>query len=160
MIQATEQFSAAHSTMMNTAQQLGAATITGLSKLIELNVQTTKAAMAESTLSMQALMQTKDVSQLAQCGAQIAQPAAQNFADYCKQAYDIVAQTSQVIADLFATQLDEANDQTLNMIEQAAKSAPGNSASWFVITEESLLAARVAYDQALAASHGLGRSTA
>jgi phasin family protein len=151
MIQGNEQFSVAQRALMSTAQQVGVKTLEGFNKLIELNLAATKSVMNETAESWQSLLQTKDFVKFSEQSAQLAQPAAEKAASYAKHAYDIVSGTQHEIAELINKQVDEANELTIEFIDEAAKNAPAGSEAAFAFAKQSVAAARGAYDQAVAA---------
>lgn len=151
MTQGTEQFNAAQRALMSTAQQVGVKTLEGVNKLIELNLAATKSVMSETAQSWQSLLQTKDFVKFSEQSAQYAQPAAEKAASYAKHAYEIMSGTQQEIAELISKQVDDANDWTIELIDEAAKNAPAGSEAAFALAKQTVTAARTAYDQAFAA---------
>ena len=66
----------------------------GVEKLVELNVQASKAALAETANQTQALMGVKDAQELLALQAGLMQPLAEKTAAYSRHLYDIATGTT------------------------------------------------------------------
>ena len=84
-----EQMMAAHKANLETLFGLTHKAFEGVEKLVELNVQATKAALAETANHAQAVMGVKDAQELLALQAGLVQPLAEKTAAYSRHLYDI-----------------------------------------------------------------------
>ena len=88
-----EQIVAAQKANIETLFGLTQKAFEGVEKLVELNVQATKAALAETANSTQALMSVKDAQELLTLQASLMQPLAEKTVAYSRHLYDIASGT-------------------------------------------------------------------
>ena len=86
-----EQIVAAQKAQLNTFFGLGQKALESVEKVTELNLQASKAAMAETAAHAQALAGVKDVQELLAVQAAAVQPLAEKAASYSRHLYDIAA---------------------------------------------------------------------
>jgi phasin family protein len=89
-----EQILAAQKANLQTLFGLTQKAFEGVEKLVDLNVQATKAAMSESANNTQALMSVKDAQELLTLQASLMQPLAEKTVAYSRHLYDIASGTS------------------------------------------------------------------
>ena len=88
-----EQIVAAQKANIETIFGLTQKAFEGVEKLLELNVQATKAALSESANSTQALLSVKDAQELLTLQASLMQPLAEKTVAYSRHLYDIASGT-------------------------------------------------------------------
>ncbi|NBT64512.1 MAG: phasin family protein [Betaproteobacteria bacterium] len=115
--------------------------------MMELQLQATKASMAESNEQVKALLSAKDAKALSDLAAQGMQPASDKATSYAKHVYDIARETSAEIAKLYETQMSEANKQVFASIESIAKNAPAGSEGVVSFVKTAMAASNSAWDQ-------------
>ena len=86
-----EQVVAAQKANLETLFGLTQKAFEGVEKLVELNVQATKAALAESANHTQAVLSVKDAQELLALQAGLMQPLAEKTAAYSRHLYDIAS---------------------------------------------------------------------
>ena len=89
-----DQFLASQKANLETLNGLTNKAFEGVEKLIELNLQATKAALTESHSLAQALLSVRDVQELLTLQAGMLQPLAEKTAAYSRHLYDIASGTS------------------------------------------------------------------
>ena len=89
-----EQIVAAQKANIETLFGLTQKAFEGVEKLVELNLQATKAALAESANSTQALLSVKDPQELLALQTSLLQPMAEKTVAYSRHLYDCLLYTS------------------------------------------------------------------
>ena len=118
-----------------------------IEKLTELNIQAARASIDEATEVFKTLLETKDAKALVELASTGAQPAAEKFAAYAKQAYDIAATTNTELAKLVEKQVAESNKQLYAAIDAIAKNAPAGSEGAVALVKQAVNTANSAFDQ-------------
>src|SRR5690606_22477203 len=111
MISTPEQFEQMHKNALESLQSAALASMEGIEKLAELNIQTARATIDESTEAMKAMLESKDIKGFADLASTGAQPAAEKLAAYAKHVYDITSATNGEIAKLVEKQFADSNKQ-------------------------------------------------
>ena len=147
-----EQIVAAQKSNMETLFGLSTKAFEGMEKLIELNMQVAKAAMAEAADSAQAAMAVKDAQELLALQAAMMQPAAEKAAAYSRHLYDITtATTSEITKSAEATAAD-AQKKFTTLVDTAVKNAPAGSENVVALVKTAVAAANNAYESVHKAS--------
>lgn len=147
MIATPEQFVQLHKSALDSFQAAALTSVEGFEKLTELNIQAARASIDETTEVIKSLLETKDAKALVELATTGAQPAAEKFAAYAKQAYDIAAATNTEIAKLIEKQVAESNKQLYATIEAMAKNAPAGSEGAVALVKQVVNTANSAFDQ-------------
>ncbi|MEO7338458.1 MAG: TIGR01841 family phasin, partial [Caldimonas sp.] len=87
---------------------LGSKAFEGVEKLIELNVQTAKAAMTEAADAARAAMSVKDAQEFMALQAGFLQPSAEKAAAYGRHVYEIAAATNAEVSKVAEATASEA----------------------------------------------------
>ena len=124
-----EQIVAAQKAQLNTFFGLGQKALESVEKVTELNLQASKAAMAETAAHAQALAGVKDVQELLAVQAAAVQPLAEKAASYSRHLYDIAAGAGADISKAAEGQAADAQKQFLAAVDTATKNAPQGSES-------------------------------
>jgi phasin family protein len=124
-----EQIIAAQKAQVASLFDLGTKAMSSMEKLTELNMQASKAALAETTSHLSAVMSAKDVQELMKLQAAAVQPMAEKAASYTRHVYDITSGTGAEFAKLAEAQAADAQKQFVAAVDTAVKSAPQGSES-------------------------------
>ena len=133
---------------MLTAEQIMAShkAFEGVEKLVELNVQATKAALAESANQAQAVMGVKDAQELMAIQASMVQPLADKTAAYSRHLYDIASAASADLGKTLEAQAAEAQEKVMGLVDSATKNAPAGSETAVSVMKSAVAAANNAFE--------------
>ena len=121
-------------------------TAAGAEKLIELQLRTAKNAFADVVKNAKALSAVKDVQELTEIQASIAQPLADKFAAYGRSVYAVIAETQAELNKFFEERIAETNKTFVTVLDQAVKNAPAGSDVAVAAVKSAMAAANQAYD--------------
>ncbi|NMM07380.1 TIGR01841 family phasin [Polaromonas sp.] len=141
-----EQVMAAHKANIETLFGLTQKAFEGVEKLVELNVQATKAALAETANHAQAVMAVKDAQELMALQAGMVQPLAEKTAAYSRHLYDIATAASADINKTFEGQAAEAQKKLVSLVDNASSNAPAGSETAVAMMKSAVTAANTAYE--------------
>ena len=141
-----EQIMAAHKANIDTLFGLTQKAFEGVEKLVELNVQATKAALAETANHTQAVMGVKDAQELLALQQSLLQPMAEKTAAYSRHLYDIATATSAEFSKAAEVQAADAQKKFAGLVDNAAKNAPAGSESLVAMMKSSVAAANNALE--------------
>ncbi|MEW6694230.1 MAG: TIGR01841 family phasin [Pseudomonadota bacterium] len=122
-----EQLAAAHKANIEMLYGLTRKAFEGVEKLVELNLQATKAALRDSADHTQALLSAKDAQELLQRQAALLQPLAEKAVAYSRQLYDIAASTGSAFAQVAEDNAADAQRKALAVMDNVAKNAPAGT---------------------------------
>ena len=122
-----EQIVAAQKANIETLFGLTQKAFEGVEKLVELNVQATKAAMAEAANNAQAVLSVKDAQELLTLQASLMQPLAEKTVAYSRHLYDIAAGTGAEFSKAAEATAADTQKKILAVVDNAAKNAPAGS---------------------------------
>ncbi len=122
-----EQVVAAQKANLETLFGLTQKAFEGVEKLVELNVQASKAALAESANHTQAVLSVKDAQELLALQAGLMQPLAEKTAAYSRHLYDITSSTSAEFTKAAEAQGSDAQAKFMSVMDNATKNAPAGS---------------------------------
>ena len=135
-----EQIMASHKANIETLFGLTQKAFEGVEKLVELNVQATKAALAETANNAQAVMGVKDAQELLALQASMIQPLAEKTAAYSRHLYDIASGTTAEFGRAFEVQATDAQKKFLAVVDNAAKNAPAGSETAVAVFKSAIAA--------------------
>jgi phasin family protein len=141
-----EQIIASHKANIETLFGLTHKAFEGVEKLVELNVQATKAALAETSNHAQAVMGVKDAQELLALQAGLVQPLAEKTAAYSRHLYDIASAAGADLGKTFEAQTAEAQKKVLGLVDNAAKNAPAGSETAVAVMKSAVAAANNAFE--------------
>ncbi len=118
----------------------------GVEKLVELNVQASKAALAETANHTQALLSAKDAQELLALQASLMQPLAEKAAAYSRHLYDIASGTGAEFSKAVEGQTADLQAKFLNLVDSAAKNAPAGSETAVAVMKSAVTAANNAFE--------------
>jgi phasin family protein len=141
-----EQIVAAQKANIETIFGLTQKAFEGVEKLVELNVQATKAALSESANSTQAMLSVKDAQELLTLQASLMQPLAEKTVAYSRHLYDIASGTSAEFGKAAEAQATEAQKKFMSVVDNASKNAPAGSESAVAVMKSAVSAANNAME--------------
>ena len=141
-----EQVLASHKANIETLFGLTHKAFEGVEKLVELNVQATKAALAETANHTQAVLGVKDAQELLALQAGLVQPLAEKTAAYSRHLYDIASAAGADIGKNFEAQTAEAQKNFVGLVDSAAKNAPAGSETAVAVLKSAVAAANNAFE--------------
>lgn len=118
----------------------------GMEKLVELNVQASKAALAETANHTQAVMGVKDAQELLALQASLMQPLAEKAAAYSRHLYDIASGTTAEFSKAVETHTADVQAKFVNLVDSAAKNAPAGSETAVALMKGTVSAATNAFE--------------
>lgn len=128
MTQYAEQFLSTAKTTMSDVNDMTATAMSGFGKLMELNMSTAQAAMADAAAQMQAGLTIKSPQDLGTMTSQL-QPMVEKAAAYGRAVAGIVTETSMALNKAGEARLADMQAQAVAGIEAALKNAPAGSES-------------------------------
>jgi len=141
-----EQLVATQKANLDTLHGLTTKAFEGVEKLVELNLQATKAALNESAQHTQALLSVKDAQELIALQASLFQPLAEKAAAYSRHLYDIASGTSAEFSKAFEGKVAESQAQFASVVDNMAKNAPAGSETAVAMMKSAVAAANNAFE--------------
>ncbi|MES2402230.1 MAG: phasin family protein [Pseudomonadota bacterium] len=141
-----EQIMASHKANIETLFGLTHKAFEGVEKLVELNVQATKAALAETSNHAQAVMGVKDAQELMALQAGLVQPLAEKTAAYSRHLYDIASAAGADLGKTFEAQTADAQKKVMGLVDNATKNAPAGSETAVAVMKSAVAAANNAFE--------------
>ena len=141
-----EQVVASNKAGMEAVIALAHAQFAAFERLSALNFNTTKAIFEESIGHTKVLLGVKDVQELVNLNAAIAQPTIEKALAYSRSVYNVANQTQAEVTKLFEGQATEYNKNVVSMLDKVAKNAPAGSDVAVAAVKSALAAANSAYD--------------
>jgi phasin family protein len=142
----SEQIAAAHKANIETMFGLTQKAFEGVEKLVELNLQATKAAMAETANSAQAMLSVKDAQELLALQAALMQPLADKTMAYSRHLYDIASGTSAEFSKAAEAQATDTQKRFMAVVDNAAQNAPAGSETAMGMMKSAVSAANTAME--------------
>lgn len=118
----------------------------GMEKLVELNVQASKAALAETANHTQAVLGVKDAQELLALQASLMQPMAEKAAAYSRHLYDIASGTTAEFSKAVESHTADVQAKFVNLVDSAAKNAPAGSETAVALMKGTVSAATNAFE--------------
>ena len=141
-----DQLVAAQKATVETLFGLSGKAFEGVEKLVELNMQATKAAMAEAAETAQAVLSVKDPQELFALQAGLMQPAAEKAAAYSRHVYEIVAGTNTEFTKAAEATVADSQKKVLSLVDNAVKNAPAGTENAVALVKSAVAAANNAYE--------------
>lgn len=138
------------------AQQAGLETFFGLTnkafegfeKLVALNLQVSKATLAESQEIVTKSISTSNPGELLALQASLSQPAAEKVAAYGRSVYEIVSEVQSEISAAATAQGEQLQQDIQGFVEGLKKRAPAGSESALAAWSSVFSAANATYESA------------
>lgn len=118
----------------------------GFEKLLDLNLKVFKASFDEVSQKTQEAVKIQDAQEALNFSSSLLQPGAEKVLAYTKQVYDVLSSIQVDVTKLTEAQLEEAQKQINDTIEQLTKNAPAGSESAVAMLKTSLASVNSAYE--------------
>lgn len=141
-----DQLIAAHKANVEALFGLTIKAFEGVEKIVELNVQASKAALSEAAGTTQALLSAKDAQELLTLQASLMQPIAEKTAAYSRHLYEIAQGTGAEFTKAFEAKASEAQQAFVGLVDSAAKNAPAGSETAVAMMKSAVAAANNAFE--------------
>jgi len=141
-----EQVIAAHKSNLETLFGLTNKAFEGVEKIVELNLQVTKAALGEAAETTKAALSVKDAQELLALQAGLLQPAAEKAAAYSRHLYDIAAATNAEVTKVAEATASEAQTKFMSVVDSAVKNAPAGTENAVALVKSAVAAANNAFE--------------
>jgi len=141
-----EQMLAAQKANVETLFGLTQKAFEGVERMLELNMQATRAALADTSSNTQALMSVKDAQELMALQASLMQPLAEKTAAYSRQLYEIAAGTGGEFAKFAEHQGAEAQQKFMAVVDNVARNAPAGSETAVAVMKNAVASANNAME--------------
>ncbi|MEX3582159.1 MAG: phasin family protein [Burkholderia sp.] len=141
-----EQVTAAQKANLESLFGLTSKTFESVEKLIELNVQVVKSALAESQQNLQRALSVKDSQELLALQASFPQPLAEKALAYGRHLYGIASSTQAEFTKVVESQYEEQNRKVQALVDNVAKNAPAGSETAVATLKSAINAANTTYE--------------
>lgn len=141
-----EQVLAVQKANVQTLFGLGGKAFESVEKLVELNLNASKAAFGEAAGTVQAALNVKDVQELLALQASLFQPMAEKAASYSRHLYDIASDTGAEFGKAFESQTADAQKKFMAAVDSAAKNAPAGSETAVAVFKSAVAASTNAFE--------------
>ncbi len=146
MIVTPEQIAASNKAGIEAFLKLAHTQFAAFEKLSALNFNATKAAFEESVGIAKAISSVKDVQELVNLNASLAQPTLEKALAYSRNVYEVTSATQGEYTKAVEGQASEFNKSVVGMLDKVAKNAPAGSDVAVAAVKSALAAANTAYD--------------
>ena len=146
MYAAQEQFAALNKANLEAATRFANVAFGGAERLLEIQLKTAKAALADGAQNVTTLTSLKDLQQLADVKDSVAQPAFEKAADYMKSVYEIATETQAEFGKLIEQQFAGLNKQFVVALDKFAESAPAGSEAGISALKSAIVTSNAAYE--------------
>lgn len=144
-------------TVVNPLSEITAATVEAAARLtrismdsaertIAVQLEYAKGALAQAQLNARAVSQVKDVQDLVQLRAKIAENALENLMGYSRSLYEVGAEAQAELSKLAEERMSKFQQAVSESVDQAAKSAPAGGDVAAAAMKSSLAATTAAFD--------------
>lgn len=113
----------------------------GVEKLVELNLATSKALLAEGASQTQSALSVKDAQDFMALQSNTLQPLGEKAASYSRELYDIAAATGAEFSKAFESQFAEIQKKFLDVVDSTAQNAPAGSETAVALMKSAVTAA-------------------
>lgn len=148
----TDQAAAIGRSQVETALKLAEITAEGLERLLGLQVQAVRGAVADGIHNIRQVAGVKDVSELGGVTGSWAQPAWEKAQAYAKSTYETVAASQAEISSVLEQQFAELNKNIVVALDTALKSAPAGSEALVAGFKSALQSTNAVYESVLKAT--------
>jgi phasin family protein len=146
MYNTPEQVSIANKANVESLLTLANTAFASAERLAALNLNTARNLLEDTVSSTKALMGAKDVQELMNIQASLAQPTVEKAIAYSRSIYEIASQTQEELTKVFEAQFAEANKTMTSALDKAVKNAPAGSDVAVAAVKSAIAAANSAYD--------------
>lgn len=141
-----EQFAATNKANIETLLTLANTAFASAERLAALNLNTARSLLEDGVANTKALLAAKDVQELVNLQASLAQPIVEKAVAYARSVYEITSQSQEEVTKVMESQVAEINKGVASALDKAAKSAPAGSDVAVAAVKSAIAAANSAYD--------------
>ena len=156
MYQAPEQFAALNKAGLEAATRFANVALGGAERLLDIQLKTAKAMLADSVDSVTTLAAVKDLQQFADVKDSVAQPAFEKAAEYMKSVYEIASETQAEFGKLIEQQFAGLNKQFVVALDKFAETAPAGSEVGISALKSAIVTGNAAYENLTKAAKQFG----
>ena len=156
MYQAPEQFAAMNKAGLEAATRFANVALGGAERLLDIQLKTAKAVLADSVDSVTTLASVKDLQQFADVKDSVAQPAFEKAAEYMKSVYEIASETQAEFGKLIEQQFAGLNKQFVVALDKFAETAPAGSEVGISALKSAIVTGNAAYENLTKAAKQFG----
>jgi len=147
MYNATEQFSEFNQTNVANAIKLASLSIENAEKLVQLNINAAKLAIAQAVEGAQAAASVKDVQELLALRAKLAEVGVQSATGYSRTLYELSSEAQAGFSALAEESWQSYSKGVASWVEKASKAAPAGSDVAVNALKSTFAASTAAFDQ-------------
>ncbi|WP_305823227.1 TIGR01841 family phasin [Massilia brevitalea] len=122
-------------------------TFESMEKLVELNINTARATLSDSSSAARQLLSAKDPQEFFQLSAAQAQPSAEKALTYSRQLASIASGTGAEFSKAAEGQIVEANRKVIALVDEVSKNAPAGSETFVAAVKTAISNANAGYEQ-------------
>ena len=122
-------------------------TFEGMEKLMDLNMNTAKAALEQSSTTARQLLAIKDPQEFFSVTASRAQPNAEKALSYSRQVASIAADTGAEFSKAAESQFAEVNRKVISLVDEVTRNAPAGSETYVSALKTAISNANAGYEQ-------------
>lgn len=122
-------------------------TFESMEKLVELNINTARATLSDSSSTARQLLAAKDPQEFFQLSAAQAQPNAEKALTYSRQLASIASGTGAEFSKAAEGQIVEANRKVIALVDEVSKNAPAGSETFVAAVKTAISNANAGYEQ-------------
>ena len=148
MVSITERFSTFQLQSLKAMQAYTLASLNGVEKLAELNLQAAKRSVEEGVSTSVALFHSRDPKAAAETVADQAKPATEKLGGYAHHVLEIANQTAAEFSRIAEKQMSEASHEVFATIDEVSKGAPAGTEGIATFYKSAVSAANSAWGQA------------
>jgi len=141
-----EQIASANKANVESLLTLANTAFASAERFAALNLNTARNLLEDVVANAKILMGAKDVQELMNIQASLAQPTVEKAVAYSRSVYEIASQTQDEMTKVFEAQFAEANKTMTSALDKAVKNAPVGSDVAVAAVKSAIAAANSAYD--------------
>jgi phasin family protein len=141
-----EQMASANKANVESILTLANTAFASAERLAALNLNTARTMLEDVVANAKSLMGAKDVQELMNVQAALAQPAVEKAVAYSRSIYEIATQTQEELSKVVESQFAEINRSVTSALDKAVKNAPAGSDVAVAAVKSAIAAANSAYD--------------
>lgn len=146
MIKTNEQFAAANKAVVESLLTIANMSLANAERLAALNLNTARAFVADAAANVGALATVKGPQELFALQSALAKPAVEKAVAYSRNAYEILSDSTNGMAQIVEGQTAELKKNFSAVIEQSLKNAPAGSETVVAAVKSVLAQADSAYE--------------
>ena len=141
-----DQFSAASKASVEAFVGLASTQFAAIERMTTLSLNAGKAAFDDSVGFTRSLLGAKDVQEVVNLNAAVAQPSMEKALAFSRSLYEVSTKTQGEVSKVFEAQAAELNKTVVSLLDKISKNAPAGSDVALAAVKSALAAANTAYD--------------